>query len=200
MSDEQITIVRKALAGVARLRRRAGLTALAASLSGQRTKRVEQLGLDLLSTHGVLAEHPEEWVLRLLRRLLTASFVELTPTDYPVPFLTRDGIEAMKGDREIRIVLPEKIGPRSTRQRSSSKAPPGTCDDPVLFEKLRQVRATLAKDKGVPAYVVCHNRSLSEMANDKPLTTEALQRIHGMGPARVDQYGEAFVAAIRDNA
>ncbi len=213
MTDAEVLIVKKALAGVARLRRRAGLTALATSLHGTTTPRIAELGLDRLSTHGILSEHSQPWIVSLLRRLLTASLVELTASEFPVPFLTPEGVAAMKGERPIRIVLPSAPPARSRSdkrgrsrgeghgrpdKRGRSRGDEGPeCSDPALFEHLRAVRATLAEEHGVPAFVVCNNRTLAAIANAKPTTLDALLEVHGMGPSRVAAYGEALVAAVR---
>jgi ATP-dependent DNA helicase RecQ len=199
MTEDETIVVRKALSGVARLRRRAGLTALAASLHGANTARLEQLGLTRLSTHGILSEYAQEWITRLLRRLLTATLIELTPSEFPVPYLTQEGIAVMKGERKARLVLPTRTAKKKKKKktkRSRAKGASEDCADPALFEKLRGVRATIAKARGVAAFVVCHNRSLVDMANSKPQTADALLEVHGMGPTKVDTYGEAFVAAI----
>ncbi len=200
MSEAEVLIVRKALAGVARLRRRAGLTALAASLHGAKTARIEQLGLTELSTHGILSDHPQKWITSLLRRLLTACLIELTPNEFPVPFLTPEGIAAMKGEREIRLLLPRPERPqKGKRSKTKGGRAPESCQDPALFEKLRDVRTAIAQAAAVPAYVVCHNRALAEMANAKPQCIDELLAVHGFGPSKANNYGERFVSAIREH-
>jgi ATP-dependent DNA helicase RecQ len=196
-------LVRKALAGVARLRGRAGLKALASSLGGCDTPRLRELGLTQLTTHGILKDRSEAWILALLRRLMTAALVDVTPGQYPVPFLTAKGRATMKSEVPARVVLPDAdVGRARLRgARSKSRAAEQAPDlpmDPELFERLREVRLSIARDAGVPAYVVCHDRSLREMAAYKPTNVDALGSIHGMGPARIDMYGDRFLSAIRE--
>jgi len=65
-----------------------------------------------------------------------------------------------------------------------------------LFERLRETRLELAKQKGVPAYVVCHDRTLMEIAADRPTDLAALAKVAGMGPARIEAYGETLLSVV----
>ncbi|MFW6087414.1 MAG: HRDC domain-containing protein, partial [Myxococcota bacterium] len=69
--------------------------------------------------------------------------------------------------------------------------------DEGLFEALRAERLRLARDNDVPAYVVCHDRTLAEMAAARPTTPEQLAAVHGMGPARIDRWGAPLLDVIR---
>ncbi len=197
-------IVRKALSGIARNRGRAGLTAVADMLHGKDTDRLRKLGLTSLSTHGLLADHPAPWVLALLRRLITAGLVDLTATEFPVPFLTPNGISAMRGESPVHLLLPPNDAgrPRSVRKKDSrlrdTTPPPSlSAEDSELFEQLRAARLEMARAKGVPAYVICHDRTLRDIASIKPLSLDQLAGAHGMGPARMDQYGQSFLTVVQ---
>jgi ATP-dependent DNA helicase RecQ len=87
---------------------------------------------------------------------------------------------------------------KKERPRSERELPDNV--DPSLFESLRAVRLDIARAKGVPAYVVCHDRTLAEIAAYKPTSMEALADIHGMGPARIERYGEPFLATVSAHA
>ena len=202
VSEEQATLVRKALAGVARNQGRAGLAAVADMLHGANNDRLRRLGLTSLSTHGLPSMHPKAWVLALLRRLLTAGLVDITANEFPIPFLTPAGVAVMKGEEPVRVLLPaEEVGKakeKRSRKRSVREVPENV--DASLFERLRETRLDLAREKGVPAYVVCHDRTLLEIAAFKPSSMEALAEIHGMGPARIASYGEPFLEAVNAHA
>lgn len=203
LSDDDAIVVRKALAGIARNQRRAGLIAVAEMLHGTDNERIRRLGLATLSTHGILSDHPKAWVLVLLRRLVTAGLADLTTSEFPVPFLTERGVAAMRGDEPVRMLLPSSdAGQPKARSRvrkggASRPTPEGV--DEALFERLREARLDLARSRGVPAYVVCHDRTLLEIAAARPDTEEALAELYGMGPARLDSYGERFLATVRDH-
>jgi len=199
VSEEDALVVRKALSGVARNQRRAGLHAVAQMLHGADNERLQRLGLTELSTHGLLADFPTRWLIVLLRRLITAGLVDLTAHEFPVPYLTENGVAVMKGDVPARVLLPEANAGSSRPTRRGPSAPP-TGFDEALFARLREARLELARARGVPAYVICHDRTLQEMAAYRPRTPEALTTIHGMGPARIEHYGEALLAAVRNGS
>jgi ATP-dependent DNA helicase RecQ len=158
----------------------------------------------------LLRDRPGPWVLGLLRALLAAGWIDLTPTDHPVPLVTAAGAEVMRGTGVVRFVLP----PAHTRSRARSlsglaaqapreaarRAPAVDSLDPPArdrFERLRSCRAAMAKERGVPAYVVAHDRTLVEMAERAPSSHAELLGVFGMGPARVESYGDDFLAALR---
>jgi ATP-dependent DNA helicase RecQ len=154
------------------------------------------MGLTRLSTHGLLEAFPLEWITALLRRLITGGLVEVTGGDFPVPYLSPAGVAVMKAEEAPRIILPPPGGRRSAKKPRGAAPPPSNAD-PALIERLKAARRDLAKARGVPAYVVCHDRTLFEIAAHKPLTLAALAEVHGMGPARVDAYGKELLAALR---
>ena len=69
--------------------------------------------------------------------------------------------------------------------------------DAVLFEALRRRRSELAKARGVAAYVVFADRTLIDMARRKPATLGEMSAVHGVGEAKMRQYGEIFLDMIR---
>jgi len=203
VSEEDALLIRKALAGVARNQGRAGLTAVSDMLHGTDNERLRRLGLTELSTHGLLKAHPKAWVLALLRRLITAGLVDLTTGEFPIPYLTGVGIAIMKGDEPVRVLVPPADAGRprmtKTERRRPDKVLPSEVDA-SLFESLRATRRDIARAKGVPAYVICHDRTLMEMAAHKPTSKEALAGIYGMGPARIENYGAPFLDAVNAHA
>jgi ATP-dependent DNA helicase RecQ len=202
-SEVEALLVRKALAGIARNQGRAGLTAVSDMLHGTDNERLRRLGLTDLSTHGLLKAYSKPWVLALLRRLITAGLVDLTTGEFPIPYLTGPGIATMKGDEPVRVLVPPadagRHGAAMHERRHSDKELPDDVDA-SLFESLRATRLDIARAKGVPAYVICHDRTLIEMAAHRPTSMEALAEIFGMGPARIQSYGESFLDALNAHA
>ncbi len=202
------TVVRMALSAVARARQRAGLGAVAEMLRGVDGERTRRFGFTELSTFGLLRERSPGWVADLMRGLLAAGWIDLTPTEHPVPLLTRAGVEAMKATGPLRFALPVERAPRrSVRTAVAGGSPAGKGAGKALesldaqsrdrFEKLRAHRAQMAKARGVPAYVVALDRTLIEMAARAPRSRAELLDLFGMGPARVEAYGDGFLDALR---
>ncbi|HVQ75794.1 MAG TPA: ATP-dependent DNA helicase RecQ, partial [Candidatus Binatia bacterium] len=99
-------IVRKALSGVARVHGRFGLQMAVKLVHGDSDPRLEAAGLTRVPTFGNLREHPDTWLVRLLRRCVSAGWVSFTGVDRPVVVLTEDGRAVMKGERPARLLLP----------------------------------------------------------------------------------------------
>jgi ATP-dependent DNA helicase RecQ len=193
--------VRKALAGVARAKQRGGLVAVGEMLHGDLSDRVERFGFDRLSTFAILRERPNGWILSLLRALLAAGWIDLTPSEHPVPFLTNAGWRVMTATGPVRLRVPEEVKPKKReplkKQRDDQNATPLEGDDAALFEALRVHRAERAKERRLPAYVIAQDATLVEIARKRPHTETDLLAIRGMGPLRVESYGEGFLEIVR---
>jgi ATP-dependent DNA helicase RecQ len=202
--EQTARVVRMALSAVARARQRAGMGAIAEMLRGLETDKTLRFGFTQLSTFGLMRERSQNWVMDLLRGLLAAGWIDLTPTEHPVPLVTQAGAEAMRATGPLRFVLPRErtARPRDKRERTGRRDVAGAAVDSLdasareCFDRLRAHRAGVAKARGVPAYVVALDRTLVEMALARPRTHADLLGIFGMGPARIDQYGDGFLETL----
>jgi ATP-dependent DNA helicase RecQ len=205
--------VRKALSAVARIHGRFGLSAASKLLRGDADERLERAGLDRTPTFGVLAERSEEWLLRLLRRCVTAGWVDFHGGDRPVAVLTEEGTGVMRAERPARLLLPPAVTPRAARsaaqpaargaRRAQPKAPASDALDGAgreLFEALRHHRLEVARAEGVPPYVVATDRALRDIAALRPSNPAELEQAHGIGPAKVSRYGTGLLAVVRQHA
>jgi ATP-dependent DNA helicase RecQ len=102
---------------------------------------------------------------------------------------------------ELRDLRGESRGGSNVESRGAGAA---TTIDKVLgsgiFERLRQLRRSLADARGIPAYMVFSDATLLEMAGECPRSPEALLGISGVGPKKLEQYGDAFLDLLRDTA
>ena len=195
-------LVRKALSAVARIHERFGLTAAVGLLRGTADERLERSGLTRTPTFGILADEPEEWLQRLLRRCVTAGWVDFSGGERPVAILTDEGRSVMRAERPARLLLPDRERPAPARSRvgrgERAAAVAGELDAAgrALFEALRRHRLDISKAEGVPPYVVATDRSLREIAAARPSSPAALEQVHGMGPAKVGRYGAGLLAVV----
>ena len=199
---EMVTlVVRKALSAVARVHERFGLTAAVKLLRGADDPRLSRSGLDQTSTFGALQEHSEEWLLRLLRRCVTAGWVDFTSGERPMVRLTSSGRAVMKAEKPARLLLPSTDehprAPRTgARGRSTAVPVDDSAVDPELFEALRRHRLRLAREQGVPPYVVAGDRTLREIAATRPASLDDLCALYGIGPAKADKYGQGLLEVV----
>ncbi len=200
--EERTTLVRKVLSGVARVHGRFGLALAVKLLRGESDPRLTRSGLDRVSTFGVLTDRPAAWLTKVVQRCVTAGWVCFTGSERPVVALTPHGARVMKGELPARIVLPDLT---SSSERRPARARRRADDDAIaldaaglaLFEALRAHRMSVARESGVPAYVVATDRSLRDMAQLKPASASDLGLVFGMGPAKIERYGEGFLGVIR---
>jgi ATP-dependent DNA helicase RecQ len=94
-------------------------------------------------------------------------------------------------------VTPKKRPPRGVSRPEPVELVPSAADAQVL-ERLRALRSSIAREDKVPAYVVFADRTLIEMAVRRPRSPYALGEIRGVGPAKIEKYGERFLALLRD--
>jgi ATP-dependent DNA helicase RecQ len=131
-------IVRKALSGVARVHDRFGLAMAVKLVRGEPEPRLQRAGLTRVPTFGNLREHGEAWLLRLLRRCVSAGWVSFTGGDRPVVLLTEEGRAVMKGTRPARILLPRQEDGRPERGaagRAPREAAPPADAGPALADR-----------------------------------------------------------------
>jgi ATP-dependent DNA helicase RecQ len=199
---ETTLIVRKALSGVARVSGRFGIQLAVKLLRGEPDPRLERSGLAATPTFGNLREHPAPWLLRLLRRCVTRGWATFSGGDRPVLVLTDDGRAVMRGERLARVRLPPTGGASAKRPAAAPARPTSAralAADPVtraLFEALRGHRLALAREEGVPPYVIASDRTLRELAEIQPRTLDALRLAHGIGPHKVERYGAGLLAVV----
>jgi len=200
---EQVALtVRKALSAVARIHGRFGLGAAVQLLRGSADARLRRCGLDRTPTFGILREHTEAWLQRLLRRLVTAGWVDFSGGQRPVALLTEAGGQVMRGERPARLILPPLArtraalaSPTSGRARRAA-SDELTREERALMDALRAHRLSVSRALGVPPYVVAHDRTLREIAQQRPRTREALLLVHGVGPARADRFGTGLLEVV----
>jgi ATP-dependent DNA helicase RecQ len=205
-TGEDVTLlVRKALSAVARIHRRFGLQAAVRLLRGEADPRLERAGLDRTPTFGVLREHSEPWLLRVLRRCVTAGWVDFTADERPVVLLTDAGRAVMKAEQPARLLLPPLASaaegsarPRATGGRRKTAPLGAEIHGPAaaVFAALRAHRLSLSRAQGVPPFVVASDRTLREIAVLQPRTVRDLLSVHGIGPAKADRYGRGLLETV----
>jgi ATP-dependent DNA helicase RecQ len=189
--------VRQALSAVARLNGRVGLTRVAAVLAGSTRRGVgDAPGLTALPTYGALRGWRDADVCELLRSLVDAGAVRQSSPPYPTLALTELGVEAMRGDRTLRIGDPRRPATGIRSPRGQEEAPVLDGDDQNRLAALRAWRSDEARQRAVPAYIVFHDRTLVELARRNPDDEAALAAVPGVGPGKLALYGGALLSLL----
>ncbi len=187
----------KALSAVLRTSGRFFFGHLANILAGKASEAVTRHGHDQLKTFGVGKDRaPADW-RGVLRQLLSAKLIDHDRADRDRLIVTDEGRRVLRG--EAPFALREDIAAKKPRRQSRTPAAPGDAGADLLAA-LKALRGAMARAQKQPAYVVFPDRSLIEMAAERPRTLDDLAAIHGVGAAKLQKYGAAFLAVIRDHA
>jgi ATP-dependent DNA helicase RecQ len=175
------------LSAAFRTEMRFGVAHLAEVLAGNDSEKVRGFGHDRLSVFGI-ADADEVALIRPVARALIARDA-LRADAYGGLSFGPNAKPILKGDEQLEIAVPPA---RSRRKRQRGAEGPA---DP-LFDALREVRRTIAKESGVPPYVVFHDSTLRGIAAARPGSLAELSRIQGVGEAKLLRYGDAMLAAV----
>ena len=183
---------RKYLSAVYRTGQSFGAGHIEAVLTGAPNDKVRERGHDKISVHGIVTGDEAALLRPVQRALLVRDALETT--EHGGLMLGPGARPILRGEEEVRILLPPKRARNRRNGRNGADANP--VGDP-LFDALRACRRELAQEAGVPPYVIFHDSTLREMAEQRPSTLRELSRVSGLGQKKLDAYGDAFLAAIR---
>lgn len=190
-------VAQKALSAVYRTEQRFGVTYVIDVLRGKADKRIVENGHDALSVFGIGDDLDVKGWRSLFRQLLAAGYLAPDDDGYGTLALTDKARPLLRGEQRIDIRKPPPSAAKSTRSGKSRSASLAIePENQPLFEALKGLRKDLATAAKVPPYVICHDRTLAELAAQRPRTIDALPEITGLGAKKIARYGEALVATI----
>jgi ATP-dependent DNA helicase RecQ len=164
-------------------------------LRGEATDKVKDRGHDALSTFGIGRDRSDREWRAIARQCVALGLLEIDHDAYGALRLTADSRPVLKGARAVSLRA-WREGKRSAR-RVKAAAMDLSAEGQALFERLRAWRLEAARRHGVPAYVIFHDATLREMLRVRPDTREALLGITGVGQAKLERYGDDFLAVLR---
>jgi len=179
----------KLLSSVYRTRQRFGLQYVVDVLMGANSEKIEQNGHQSLSVFGIGNDKTKAQWLSIGDRLMELG--ALTVGEYRVVSLSEYGAQIIK--ERLSVSIHAKRLEERQKVKKAKKVVFGTFDHSI-FEQLRALRLEIAKENGVPPYVVFSDKTLKEMAEKLPLDKEAMLDVSGVGEVKFERYGEAFLA------
>jgi ATP-dependent DNA helicase RecQ len=192
----------KALSCVIRTGQRYGVGHLVAVLRGDDDERVKALRHDALSTFGIGADLDARQWRSVFRQLVAAGLLATDDDGFGVLRLTAASRGVLRGETTVNL---RRVADREERRaaRKSTRAKSRETDlaiaphETALWQSLRELRAQLAREQGVPAYVIFHDATLLQMLRERPQTPAQLGSISGIGAAKLARYGQTFLSALR---
>ena len=189
----------KALSAVLRTGGRFFFGHLTNILLGRMSDAVTRHKHDQLKTFGVGGDRSVSDWRSVFRQLTAARLIERDYTDYNRLVVTDAGRKVLRGEEPF--ALREDALSTKPKTKRASKLPPTPRDeDAELLDRLKALRGAIARAAKQPAYVIFPDRTLIEMAHRKPQTLDELGEVHGVGTAKIQKYGSAFLAVIKEPA
>ena len=189
----------KALSAALRTGQRFGAGHLIDILRGKTTDKVRQFGHDSLPTFAVGADLDDMGWRSVFRQLLASGLLETDVQAYGALKLTDAARPVLKGETALtlrrHIARAKGKATKTGATRKGSEAQVASHDAPC-FAALRAWRGEKAREQGVPAYVILHDRTLAELASQRPQSTHALLQVPGIGVAKAERYGEALLSLL----
>ena len=165
-------------------------------LRGKATDKARKFHHDKLSTFGIGADVPEaEWRL-LLRQLIALNLAEVDYARFNVLRLTEASRAVLKGEQRIELRHYVASAGRKPKKTKLAAATAASAADEALFGRLREWRAAIAREHGVPAYVVFHDNTLHAIAQLQPQSLGQLGSISGVGEKKLERYGAQILALV----
>ena len=186
----------KALSAVMRTSGRFFFGHLANILAGKTTEAITRFEHDKLKTFGVGKDRaPADW-RGVLRQLLSARLIDHDRGDRDRLIVTEEGRKVLRGETPF-FLREDVLTSRPKRERRAALTPRDA--DADLLDALKALRAAMARAQNQPAYVIFPDRTLIEMAHLRPRNIDDFANVHGVGAAKLQKYGAAFLAVIRDH-
>ncbi|SJZ48905.1 ATP-dependent DNA helicase RecQ [Trichlorobacter thiogenes] len=185
----------KALSCVYRTGERFGMMHLIEVLRGSKNQRVLDLKHDKLSTWGIGADTPATQWENIIRQLIHLGYLTQDFTRFGALSLSSAARPVLKGETTVTLGMPRNTV--ETVERTRKRAGAKKDYDQALFDKLRALRKQIADAAKLPPFVVFSDATLAEMSRSYPQNLQQMRQVSGVGDRKLQQYGDAFLAEIR---
>lgn len=186
-----------ALSCVYRTGQRFGVSHLIDVLLGKATPKVEQFNHQQLSTFGIGNDLAQQQWSSVFRQLVAAGYINVDMEAYGGLKLAEAARPVLRGEQEVWLRRDADPVKRRAQRGERKSRDIGSNDDP-LWQALRAKRMELAREQGVPPYLILHDSTLVEILNRRPLTLDEMAQIGGVGQAKLAKYGDAFLQVVED--
>lgn len=185
----------QALSCIYRARQRFGLGYIVDVLRGSNNQRIREYGHDKLAVYGIGKDKSQEHWVSVLRQLIHLGLITQNIANYSALQLTESARPVLRGEVPLQLAVPriQNIKPRQTARSYGGNY------DKKLFAKLRKLRKSIADEENIPPFVVFNDATLIEMAEQCPVRANDLLLINGVGERKLERFGDAFMALIREH-
>ncbi len=192
-----------ALSCIYRTGQRFGVVHLIDVLLGKLTPKVEQFNHQQLSVFGIGLELTQQQWSSVYRQLVAAGFINVDIEGYGSLQLAEAARPVLRGEQAVwlrRDAVPEKRRTSKAERGARLREAFAGANEEALWLALKAKRLELAREQGVPPYVIFHDSTLLEILNRKPQTLDELAQISGVGQSKLAKYGDEFLRVVEDAA
>lgn len=170
-------------------------------LSGSRTQKAEKAGHDTLESFGSGAGLTKALWQSLIRQMVSSGFLDIDIASYSTLRITEKGNALSRGKGRFDYRKQESNrAPKKSREKKRAAFTDGERDlsarDLDLLTALKQKRLEIARARGVPAYVIFPDKTLEDMAVQRPTSPDAMRAVKGVGEAKLKNFGDTFIALV----
>lgn len=173
-------------------------------LRGSKAQDLSYLNPESLPSFGMLDEVPEARIRDVLSQMATDGFLTIAEGRLPIVGFGPRAAETVAPEFHYDIKKIKRADARARRTPDVSTPAVGSYvpddGDEALFQKLRALRLDIACELGKPPYIVFSDKTLRDMVRVKPITDDQFLAVNGVGESKLKQYGERFMAAIREDS
>ena len=172
----------KVLSCIYRMKRNFGSTMLIDVLRGSKNKKVLDLNFQDLSTYGIMKDYSGDNLKTFINTLISHGYISQVEGTYPVLALNNKSMEVLRGQHQV-LFKEVKVEEKKTVSNE-------------LFDLLKELRFNMAKEAGIPPYIIFGDGTLREMSSKYPQSKEEFLEVSGVGEVKYSKYGEAFKEVI----
>jgi len=188
------------------VRQRYGINVIAGMLAGDDRAKLREYGLFSYQSYGILKPMRETEIKQIINQMLIDGQLFVTNDKYAILKITEKSDEIINGDKRV-IFRRAKMDEREEKKKAGEKAASGakTRRSDILnsrglelFEQLRELRTTIAKEENMPPYIIFADKTLVDMCVRAPLDKKEMLKVTGVGESKYNRYGERFLQSIRE--
>lgn len=188
---EATILAQKILSGVYRLKQKEPISVLVDFLRGAQNAQIMDKGYQNLKTYGIAREISWNDLQQYVVQLINQGFLEVAFHQQNSLLLTKSASAVLFENHPVNLTKAKDRKKKVDSQKQLKR------EDTTLFSYLKSVRLTIAKDKGIPAYLVFNDASLKDMEKVKPTTDAEFLMVQGVGKQKLKDYGKTFIEAIQ---
>lgn len=179
------------------IRQRFGINVIVGMVRGEKKAKLLSYGLDKMQSYGTLKEVSESRLKQVINEMLMNGILQATEDKYALLKCSEKVNQVLAGNYKVIMKVSEEQEKKAVakKKRTSDVLNSKGLD---LFERLRQVRAQIARKEALPPYIVSTDKTLIDMCVKLPFTKEEMLNVSGIGENKYQKYGETFLQAIRE--